>query len=185
MPPSSFRRAARLAPRALAAAGMLAVLAGCNTTARDDKFYGLIRPYRVEIVQGNVVTQEMMAQIQPGLGRAQVRDILGSPLLTSAFHGNRWDYVFKIRRQGAEPQERRVTVFFNGEQVERFEADELPSERDFVAAIDTARTAKVPPLELSPEQREKLPRPQAAPAARNDAPVGPARDYPTLEPITP
>ena len=48
-----------------AAAGA-AVLAGCNTTARDDKFYGLIRPYRVEIVQGNVVTQEMIAQIQPG-----------------------------------------------------------------------------------------------------------------------
>lgn len=178
-------RPARAAVRALAAATLLALLAGCNTTARDDRFYGLIRPYRVEIVQGNVVTQEMIAQIQPGLGRAQVRDILGSPLLTSAFHGNRWDYVFKIRRQGAEPQERRVTIFFNGEQVERFEADELPSERDFVSAIDTAKPAKVPALELSSEQREKLPRPQAAPAARNDAPVGPARDYPTLEPISP
>lgn len=178
----THRTAGRLA--ALCSAMAALALAGCGT-ATGEKFYGLITPYRVEIVQGNVVTQEMIAQIQPGLGRAQVRDILGSPLLTDPFHANRWDYVFKIRRQGAEPQQRRVTVYFSGDQVERFEADELPSERDFVASIDTAKPGKVPPLELSAEQREKLPRPTAAPPARNDAPVGPARDYPTLEPVSP
>src|SRR3989344_5317400 len=55
--------------------------------------------------QASVVTQEVMAQIQPGLGRLQVREILGTPLLADPFHADRWDYAFTIRRQG-EPAHR-------------------------------------------------------------------------------
>lgn len=172
------------------AAGVLAivaaaVLAGCSTSPSGDKFYGVIRPYRIDIVQGNVVTQEMFAQIQPGLGRAQVREILGSPLLTDLFHADRWDYVFSIRRQGTEPQERRVTVYFKDNKVERFEGGDLPSERDFVASIDNRKPGKIPPLELTQEQLDKLPKPAPRPALPTNAPEGAARDYPTLEPIAP
>lgn len=146
-----------------------------------------LTPYRIEIVQGNVVTKEMIAQIQPGLGRTQVRDILGSPLLTDIFHTNRWDYVFTIRRKGTEYQQRRVTIFFKDDKVERFEADELPSEREFVASIDSGKVGKVPPLELTPEQIKALPVPKSTTptTTATTAPVGAVRDYPTLEPIAP
>lgn len=163
--------------RLLAALAVVATVSACSS----------ITPYRIEVVQGNVVTQEMIAQIQPGLGRIQVRDILGSPLLADIFHADRWDYVFTIRRKGTEFQQRRVTVFFKDDKVERFEADVLPSEREFVASIDVGQTPKVPPLELTPEQIKALPVPAPAPkdAATSLEPQGAVRDYPTLEPITP
>lgn len=164
-------------------AGLLtvALLAGCSLSPRGDKFYGLFTPYRIEVVQGNVVTKEMLAQIQPGLGRTQVREILGSPLLADIFHGDRWDYVFTIRRRGAEPQQRRVTVYFKSDRVERFDgADDLPSEREFVAAIDASEPRKVPPLELTPEQVRALPPSPAQPAA-SAPPSGAVRSYPPLE----
>src|SRR5678815_1208073 len=88
-------------PLALASAALL--LAGCSSLQSSQGFLSRITPYRLEIVQGNVVTQEQAAQIKPGMNRAQVRDILGSPLLTDPFHADRWDYVFSIRRRGTEP----------------------------------------------------------------------------------
>ena len=50
-----------------------------------------LEPYKVPIVQGNVVTREQVAVLRPGMSRIQVRDILGTPLLTSVFHAHRWD----------------------------------------------------------------------------------------------
>ena len=176
-------------PSLLALAPVL-LLAGCSSLQErwrsSDSFLGVITPYRMEIVQGNVVTQEMVARLKPGMSRAQVRDVLGSPLLTDVFHADRWDYVFSIRRQGAPYQQRRVTVLFEGDTMKSFEADqELPSERDFVASIDTKRSSRTPPkLELSEEQLRALPvpvRPARWPP-RRPAAQGPARSYPPLEP---
>ena len=53
-----------------------------------------ITPYRMEIQQGNFVTQEMVAQLKPGMTKEQVRFALGTPLLTDIFHADRWDYVY-------------------------------------------------------------------------------------------
>ena len=149
-------------------------LAGCSTN--------LHFPYRMEVVQGNVVTREMVAQLRPGLTRDQVRSLLGSPLLTDVFHADRWDYVFTIRRQGAEPQLRRIVARFEGETLKSVDSNaELPEEREFVASIDTFKTSrKAPPLALTEEQVKALPVPEkpAAPAAE---PIGPTRSYPPLE----
>src|SRR4051794_7196309 len=93
-------------PRAAAALAGLVLLAGCASLQSSDNFLGVITPYRVEIVQGNVVTKEQLAQVKPGINRSQVRDLLGSPLLTDIFHADRWDYVFTIKRPGTKPQER-------------------------------------------------------------------------------
>ncbi len=88
-----------------------------------------VTPYKVEVVQGNFVSKEQVAALKTGMSRQQVREILGTSLLDRRLpSANRWDYVFTIRRQGVEPQERRFTVFFNGELLERFEGDEMPSE---------------------------------------------------------
>ena len=86
------------------------------------------------------------------MSRIQVRDILGTPLLTSLFHEQRWDYVFTFKRKGFEPQARKVTVFFKGDLLERFEADTLPTEAEFVASLDSGRSnGAVPVLEASEE----------------------------------
>lgn len=169
------------APLALAAAA--ALLGGCQSLQSSDNFLGVVTPYRVEVVQGNVITSEQAAFVKPGLTRAQVRDVLGSPLLTDAFHADRWDYVFTIRRQGAAPQLRRVIVRFKNDVLESFEGgSELPSEQGFVASIDTFKTARnVPPLVLSEDQLKALPPARPVPA-EEAAPPPPVRSYPPLEP---
>ena len=125
----------------------------------------------------------MAAAVRPGMSRTQVRDILGSPLLTDIFHADRWDYLFAIRRTGAEPQARRVTAIFEGETLAKLEAGELPSEQEFVTSIDTfKKSRKAPSLELSEDQLKALPPPKQREAqAAAAAPQPPARDYPPLE----
>jgi outer membrane protein assembly factor BamE len=142
-----------------------------------------LQPYRVPVVQGNVVTREQVAVLRPGMSRIQVRDILGTPLLTSVFHANRWDYVFTLQRQGAEPQARRVTVFFKDDVLERFEADPLPSETEFVSTLGRGERADtVPVLEATPERLQEFPPPAPKPEPRPLPPL-PA-SYPPLEPAT-
>jgi outer membrane protein assembly factor BamE len=115
-----------------------------------------VTPYKVEVVQGNFVSKEQVAALKPGMSRQQAREILGTSLLTDVFHSNRWDYVFTIRRQGVEPQQRRLTLYFNGDVLDRFEGDPMPSEEEFVATLDTrARSGKAPPLEATEDQLKK------------------------------
>lgn len=165
--------------------GALLALTGCSSLktgalSSPETLFGLLKPYRQEVVQGNVVTQEVMAQIQPGLGRNQVRDILGTPLLTDVFHVDRWDYVFTIARQGVAPQQRRVSIFFKNDVVERFEADTLPSEREFVASITRDQKLKKPEPDLTAEQIAKLPVPPKV-DTQIKVPQGAVREYPPLE----
>ena len=73
----------------------------------------ILTPYRIEIQQGNYVTPEMVAQLKPGLTRDQVRFVLGTPLVSDMFHGERWDYVFMRRRANStEVEYHRLSVFF-------------------------------------------------------------------------
>jgi outer membrane protein assembly factor BamE len=169
--------------RTFAVACLVAGLAGCQSLQTSDSFLGVITPYKLEIVQGNVITREQAALIKPGLTRAQVRDVLGSPLLADPFHASRWDYVFTIRRQGAESQLRRVIVLFKGEGLESIDTGgELPGEREFVASIDTFKTPRnAPPLALTDDQLKALPAP-ARPPAPDPVPPAPTRSYPPLEP---
>ena len=173
-------------PRSRPALAFLAsaatLLAGCSSLQGTDAFLGLITPYRIDIVQGNVVTREQIALVKPGMTRAQVRDVLGSPMITDLFHAERWDYVFTIRRPGTEPQRRSVVVRFEGESVKAIEAGDLPSEREFVASIVKPSQARVPTLELPEQERKALPAPARRAAEPAPEPLGPARAYPPLEP---
>lgn len=171
----------RLAATALAAVALLST--GCSSI-RGDRILGAITPYRIDVMQGNVITQELAANVKPGMSRDQVRDVLGSPLLTSAFHADRWDYLFTMRRQGTEPQRRSVVLFFKGDALERIEAPELPSEKDFVTSIRPSRaaTSAEPVLTLTDEQRKALPPPLKSETAAAAQPQGANRPYPPLEP---
>jgi len=173
-------RRRRFGAATLAIAG---ALAGCQSLQTSENFLGILTPYRLEVVQGNVITSEQIALAKPGLTRAQVREVLGSPLLTDPFHADRWDYVFTIRRQGAEPQLRRIVVRFKSDLLESIEGGAgLPNEHEFVASIDTFKTARnAPPLVLTEEQIKALPAPLRPPAPEPPPPV-PARTYPPLEP---
>jgi len=144
-----------------------------------------VTPYKVEVVQGNFVSKEQVEALKPGMTRQQAREILGTSLLTDVFHSNRWDYVFTIRRQGVEPQQRRLTLYFNGDLLDRFESDPMPSEEEFVATLDTRRrSGKVPTLEASEDQLKKFePKDKDKPSeGESEAPIAPLpAAYPPLE----
>lgn len=172
----------RLWPMA-AAVGMSLSLGACGSvTERTRGALVAVTPYKVEVVQGNFVSREQVDLLKPGLSRQQVREILGTSLLTDVFHADRWDYVFTIRRQGVEPQQRRLTLFFNGELLDRFQGDAMPSEQDFVATLDTRRrTGRVPVLEASEAQLDKV-APAKAVSGEAPAPLPPLpASYPPLE----
>ncbi|TXH92158.1 MAG: outer membrane protein assembly factor BamE [Pseudomonas sp.] len=84
--------------------GLLA-LAGCS-------FPGV---YKIDIQQGNVVTQDMIDQLKPGMTQRQVRFIMGNPLITDTFHSKRWDYLYSIQPGGRQRYQERISLMFNGE----------------------------------------------------------------------
>lgn len=117
-----------------------AILTGCSTKVDDTQrtmMNSIFRPYVPDIVQGNFISSEQYAKLKVGMNREQVQQILGTPLLASYFHANRWDYVFEFKRLGEKvSKERRVTVFFDGDKVTKFNGDALPTEVELVAEID-------------------------------------------------
>jgi outer membrane protein assembly factor BamE len=162
---------------------LLAVgLSACGSLdSASARMVSVVTPYKIDIVQGNFVSREQAAAIKEGMSRIQVRDILGTSLLISVFHADRWDYVFTFKRQGVEPQSRRVSVFFKDNVVTRIEADTLPSEAEFVASLDSGRKAgSAPVLEMSAESlKATAPLPKASEAKQ--LPPLPT-SYPPLEP---
>ena len=168
---------------ALAAALALAACSSVDNATRN--MADAITIYRPEVVQGNFVSSEQAQALKTGMTRMQVRDLLGTPLLASVFHADRWDYVFTMARQGVPPQHYRLTVFFdkNGA-LERSEGgDALPSENEFAQHISEKAKPKVPVLEATAEQLDRFPpSASAAPVAAADEPAPPpAGSYPPLE----
>jgi outer membrane protein assembly factor BamE len=116
------------------------IATGCSTKVDETQrtmMNSIFRPYVPDIIQGNFISSEQYAKLEVGMSREQVRQILGTPLLASFFHANRWDYVFEFKRLGEKiSKERRVTVFFDGDKVTKFNGDALPTEVELVAEID-------------------------------------------------
>ena len=124
----------------IVAIGGVFTVAACTTAVDDTQrawMNKVFRPYVPDIVQGNFISSEQYAKLELGQSREQVRQILGTPLLASYFHANRWDYVFEFKRANqAMGKERRVTVFFEGDKLVKFQGDALPTEVELVAEID-------------------------------------------------
>ena len=125
--------------------GLIGV-SGCSTAVDETQrawMNKIFRPYVPDVVQGNFISSEQYAKLQLGMTREQVRQILGTPLLASYFHANRWDYVFEFKRSGQTVgKERHVTVFFDGDKLVKFEGDALPTEVELVAEIDNYAKSK-------------------------------------------
>jgi outer membrane protein assembly factor BamE len=82
-----------------------------------------LRPYRIDVQQGNYTDQEMIAKLKPGMTRAQVRFILGTPLIADPFNPDRWDYLYIDRAAGRLKDVRRLTVYFEEDRLKRALSD--------------------------------------------------------------
>jgi len=139
--------------------------------------------YIPEVVQGNFVSREQKEFLKPGMSRQQVREVLGTPLVSSVFHEQRWDYVFTIRRQGVPAQSFSLSVWFKGDLLDQITGDELPSEIEFVTKLVAKKSSlKVPELEAKEEDLRKFPVPVRKAEPASTTPLPPSGAYPPLEP---
>jgi outer membrane protein assembly factor BamE len=136
--------------------------AGAQTTTvtKLQKFLWIFTPYRPDIQQGNFVSQEMLDQLKTGMTRDQVKFLLGSPLLTDMFHGNRWDYPFYLARGNGELTTSRVTVYFKDDKVDHWDGAHLPTEREYINRIAGTVAAPPPDEQKSIEDVRKPPEPR-------------------------
>lgn len=127
------------------------LLCGCSWTEGFDlkKPIEVLRPYKIDIQQGNVVTQEMIVKLKPGMTPSQVRFVLGTPLVVDPFRNNRWDYVYRLEKGGALQETRRITVVFEDEKLKGIEGDvtALPQLPKAEAAKATENSPAVQPAE--------------------------------------
>ena len=116
--------------------------------------------YKLDVQQGNVVTQDSVAKLKKGMTKSEVRNTLGTPLLMDPFHGNRWDYYFSTLERGKTTERTRFSVFF--------ENDRLVSVTGDIKAASSANAPTVPAASASPSTATP------APAASTPAPKAPA-----------
>ncbi|HJW56727.1 MAG TPA: outer membrane protein assembly factor BamE [Burkholderiaceae bacterium] len=121
-----------------------AAMAGGNSgvqTIQQRRFFGIFSPYRVDVQQGNFVSREMVAQLKEsmkdkaGMTPAQVRFIMGTPLLSDIFHKDRWDYVFRLQKNNGEIISSHVALFFKDNRLVRLEGGDLPTESAYISLI--------------------------------------------------
>jgi len=86
---------------------------------------GLI--YRIDVQQGNYVTTETAARLKVGMTKAEVRQLLGTPLLSDVFHANRWDYYFSNVKGGRAEDRTRLTILFKDEKVVEWTGSARPN----------------------------------------------------------
>lgn len=95
-------------PRIVAAVFLAAAVGACSWVPRP------VSEYKIDIQQGNVLTQDMVSQLRPGLTKDQVRFILGTPVLMDMFHANRWDYIYRLQKGSTgEVEMRKFSTFFD------------------------------------------------------------------------
>ncbi len=125
----------RLAGTAL----LLAAISGCTSVPR------IVNEYKIDIQQGNVLTQDMVAQLKPGQTKDQVRFILGTPVLMDMFHANRWDYVYRFQKGGSgEVEMRKFSTFFDANnRLVRVIGDVTATQASDTSAVPDSRTREI------------------------------------------
>jgi len=101
---------------------LAAALAGCGVPRIPG-----VTPYKMEVQQGNFVSQDMVAQLKAGMSKDQVRSTLGTPLLIDIFHGERWDYVYSRELPNGAREQRKLVVFFEDGKLVRVDGDVVPA----------------------------------------------------------
>ena len=101
-----------------------ALTTACSSTISN------LKPFKLEIQQGNVVTSKMLLQLRPGMTKSQARYIMGTPLIVDSFHTNRWDYIFQLRQSGKITEQKRVVLEFENELLKVVRGDVMPAGAD-------------------------------------------------------
>jgi outer membrane protein assembly factor BamE len=141
---------------------LLIIIAGCSKVPMLPG----ITAYKIDIQQGNYVTQDMVAKLKSGMSKSQVRFALGTPLVVDPFHPDRWDYIYVLQKRGRVIEQRRIVVLFQDDKLMRIDGDIVPSAA--TAASGTA-TAPAKPIPSIPGVA-----PDAATGALNSTPPGAA-----------
>ncbi|MEI7842690.1 MAG: outer membrane protein assembly factor BamE [Gallionellaceae bacterium] len=81
----------------------------------------LLTPHKVEVRQGNLISPEMQAKVKIGMTQQQVRAALGTPLVNDIFHANRWDYIYRFQSEGQLIEEKKMTLYFVNDVLQRIE----------------------------------------------------------------
>ena len=136
------RAHARAAARVLAMALAVSMAAGCATFDRYAPSWRSLGVYKIDVNQGNYLSQDMVDRLKVGMTQPQVRQILGTPLVTSPFRADRWDYVYEYMRQGRVVEHRNFTVYFADGKLTRWEGDKLPEN---VLELNQSASAKALP----------------------------------------
>ena len=115
--------------------------------------------YKIDIQQGNVVTQEMVDQLRPGMTTRQVRFIMGTPLIQDTFHPNRWDYLYSIQPGGGQRFQERVSLVFDGnDQLVGLAGDFMPGvSRDQAIMGQTSDTSSAQPQAQTQDETPPAP----------------------------
>lgn len=105
-----------------------------------------LKPYKIDIQQGNYIDAETAAKLKLGMTRAQVRFVMGTPLVTDIFHSGRWDYVYIDKKAGKLVAQRRIAVYFDGDLVQRIvQVMDDGKEVEITAPVATADTPPAAP----------------------------------------
>jgi outer membrane protein assembly factor BamE len=83
--------------------------------------------YKIDVQQGNYVTQETAARLKAGMTKVEVKQLLGSPLLSDVFHANRWDYYFSNVKGGRPEDRTRLSIYFVDEKVVEWKGETRPN----------------------------------------------------------
>ena len=105
--------------------------------------------HKIDVQQGNVITQDEVNLLEPGMNRRQVQYIMGSPMIADVFHQDRWDYVYLLQPGYGEKSEDRVTLFFENDELSRISGTLYPDE----AGADAPSRPKQVTLVVPPEER--------------------------------
>jgi len=112
--------------RTIASVIVAASLAACETLGTYMPIVTSLGVYKIDVNQGNFLSQDMVDKLKTGMTRPQVRTTLGTPLLQDPFRNDRWDYVYEYSRQGKVREHRQFTVYFVDDKLARWEGDEMP-----------------------------------------------------------
>lgn len=133
----------------------LALTAACSRTGIPSPA-DLPIVYKIDVQQGNMVTQDMLAQLEPGMDRAKVKYIMGTPLVTDTFHADRWDYIYTMQERGGRRTQRRVSLFFTDGKLARVEGNVRPAAGSIAPSTEAqATTVEVPEAEKSLVEKMK------------------------------
>jgi|694.fasta_scaffold01212_6 outer membrane protein assembly factor BamE len=164
---------------------LLALLcASCGTALPS------VKPYKLDVQQGNVVTSKMLLQLRPGMTQSQVRFIMGTPLIQDSFHGKRWDYVYQMRENGKITEQRRVILDFEKDVLKTVRGDVIPSTTDASKSNEVADNSGTRVINPSAKAEDKslfgaLKFWKKEPVANPAPEVKAKADEPTKQPVTP